>query len=118
MLQFNFIAKLLIVFVLVIPSAEGLAALAKTQLRVAYSSISGSAVIPWIAVDNGIFAKYDLDVELIYVAGSPAMQSLLGGTTQLGIQGVEPVRKKDSECFEYLSTNGKTSTKSIPIRSS
>ena len=66
---------------------------APTQLRVAYSSISGSAVIPWIAVDKGIFAKYDLDVELIYVAGSPAMQSLLGGTTQLGIQGIEPVMR-------------------------
>lgn len=97
MLQFNFIAKLLIVLVIVIPSAEGLAAVAKTQLRVAYSSISGSAVIPWIAVDKGIFAKYDLDVELIYVAGSPAMQSLLGGTTQIGIQGIEPVMRVNAQ---------------------
>ena len=70
---------------------------ASTQLRVAYSSISGSAVIPWIAVDKGIFAKYDLDVELIYVAGSPAMQSLLGGTTQLGIQGIEPVMRVNAQ---------------------
>ncbi len=68
-----------------------------TQLRVAYSSISGSAVIPWIAVDKGIFAKYDLDVELIYVAGSPAMQSLLGGTTQLSIQGIEPVMRVNAQ---------------------
>ena len=64
---------------------------AKTTLRVAYSSISGSAVVPWIAVDKGLFAKYDLDVELIYVAGSQAMQSLLGGTTPIGLQGIEPV---------------------------
>lgn len=68
-----------------------------TQLRVAYSSISGSAVIPWVAVDKGIFAKYDLDVELIYVAGSPAMQSLLGGTTQLSIQGIEPVMRVNAQ---------------------
>lgn len=61
------------------------------SLQVAYSSISGSAVVPWIAVDKGLFAKYDLDVELIYVAGSQAMQSLLSGTTQIGIQGIEPV---------------------------
>jgi NitT/TauT family transport system substrate-binding protein len=60
-------------------------------LRVAYSSISGSAIVPWIAVDKGLFAKYDLDVELIYVAGSQAMQSLLSGTTPIGIQGIEPV---------------------------
>jgi ABC-type nitrate/sulfonate/bicarbonate transport system substrate-binding protein len=62
-----------------------------TPLRVAYSSISGSAIVPWIAFDKGLFAKYDLDVELIYVAGSQAMQSLLSGTTPIGIQGIEPV---------------------------
>jgi NitT/TauT family transport system substrate-binding protein len=97
MLQTNFIAKFLIALIIVMPSAKGLAAAAKTQLRVAYSSISGSAVIPWIAVDKGIFAKYELDVELIYVAGSPAMQSLLGGTTQLSIQGVEPVMRVNAQ---------------------
>ena len=63
----------------------------KTPLRVAYSSISGSAIVPFIALDKGLFAKYDLDVELIYVAGSQAMQSLLSGTTPIGIQGIEPV---------------------------
>jgi NitT/TauT family transport system substrate-binding protein len=60
-------------------------------IRVAYSSISGAAIVPWIAVDKGLFAKYDLDVELIYVAGSQAMQSLMSGTTPMGIQGIEPV---------------------------
>lgn len=63
----------------------------KTQLRVAYSSISGAGIVTWLAVDKGLFAKHDLDVELIYVAGSQAMQSLLGGTTPIGIQGIEPV---------------------------
>jgi NitT/TauT family transport system substrate-binding protein len=61
------------------------------SLRVAYSSISGSSIVTWIAADKGLFAKYDLDVELIYVAGSQAMQSLLSGTTPIGIQGIEPV---------------------------
>ena len=60
-------------------------------LRVAYSSISGSAVVTWLAVDKGLFAKNNLDVELIYVAGSQAMQSLLSGTTPIGIEGIEPV---------------------------
>jgi NitT/TauT family transport system substrate-binding protein len=66
-------------------------AFAKTQLRVAYSSISGAGIVTWLAVDKGLFAKNDLDVELIYVAGSQAMQSLLSGTTPIGIQGIEPV---------------------------
>ncbi|HXT52854.1 MAG TPA: ABC transporter substrate-binding protein [Candidatus Eisenbacteria bacterium] len=64
---------------------------ARTMVRVAYSSISGAGVVTWLAVDKGLFAKNDLDVELIYVAGSQAMQSLLSGTTPIGIQGIEPV---------------------------
>ncbi|HKY09403.1 MAG TPA: ABC transporter substrate-binding protein [Candidatus Binatia bacterium] len=73
------------------------AAAAKTQLRVAYSSISGSAIVPFIALDKGLFAKYDLNVELIYVAGSQAMQSLLSGTTPIGIQGIEPVFRVNAQ---------------------
>jgi NitT/TauT family transport system substrate-binding protein len=61
------------------------------SLRVAYSSISGAAIVTWLAADSGLFAKNGLDVELIYVAGSQAMQSLLSGTTPIGIQGIEPV---------------------------
>jgi ABC-type nitrate/sulfonate/bicarbonate transport system substrate-binding protein len=67
------------------------AAAAKMPLRVAYSSISGAGIVTWLAVDKGLFAKNGLDVELIYVAGSQAMQSLLSGTTPIGIQGIEPV---------------------------
>jgi NitT/TauT family transport system substrate-binding protein len=83
-----FVATLLVVLsdIVSLPSAYG-----KTQLRVAYSSISGAGIVTWLAVDKGLFAKYDLDVELIYVAGSQAMQSLLSGTTPIGIQGIEPV---------------------------
>ena len=66
-------------------------------LRVAYSSISGSAIVTWIALDKGLFAKNDLDVELIYVAGSQAMQSLLSGTTPIGIQGIEPVFRVNAQ---------------------
>jgi NitT/TauT family transport system substrate-binding protein len=72
-------------------------AAAKTPLRVAYSSISGSAIVPFIALDKGLFAKYELDVELIYVAGSQAMQSLLSGTTPIGIQGIEPVFRVNAQ---------------------
>jgi ABC-type nitrate/sulfonate/bicarbonate transport system substrate-binding protein len=85
------LANLLITIALFIPGLSGAAARPAVPIRVAYSSISGSAIVPWIAFDKGFFAKYDLDVELIYVAGSQAMQSLLSGTTPIGIQGIEPV---------------------------
>jgi NitT/TauT family transport system substrate-binding protein len=72
-------------------------AVAKTPLRVAYSSISGAGIVTWLAVDKGLFAKNDLNVELIYVAGSQAMQSLLSGTTPMGIQGIEPVFRVNAQ---------------------
>ncbi|HEY2986281.1 MAG TPA: ABC transporter substrate-binding protein [Candidatus Binatia bacterium] len=70
---------------------------AKIPLRVAYSSISGSAIVPFIALDKGLFAENGLEVELIYVAGSQAMQSLLSGTTPIGIQGIEPVFRVNAQ---------------------
>jgi NitT/TauT family transport system substrate-binding protein len=92
MRQNNFQATLLFAVFLFAPDfTRAVAATKHVPLRVAYSSISGSAIVPWIALDKGLFTKYDLEVELIYVAGSQAMQSLLSGTTQIGIQGIEPV---------------------------
>jgi NitT/TauT family transport system substrate-binding protein len=87
-----FLVGLIAAAFLSVSGGTGAAAATKhLPLQVAYSSISGAGIVPWIAVDRGLFAKYDLDVELIYVAGSQAMQSLLSGTTQIGIQGIEPV---------------------------
>jgi NitT/TauT family transport system substrate-binding protein len=82
---------LMVILLLLLGSDPSDAASKAVPLRVAYSSISGSAVVTWLAVDKGLFAKNNLDVELIYVAGSQAMQSLLSGTTPIGIQGIEPV---------------------------
>jgi NitT/TauT family transport system substrate-binding protein len=77
------------------------------RLRVGYSSISGSAVIPWIAVDKGIFGKYDLEVELIYIgSGTSAMQSLLSGTTQIGVQGIEPVMRVNAQGSDTVMIAG------------
>jgi ABC-type nitrate/sulfonate/bicarbonate transport system substrate-binding protein len=84
-------AAMIYLIVAVCCMADPVRAAAKTHLRVAYSSISGSAVVPFIALDKGLFARSNLAVELIYVAGSQAMQSLLSGTTPIGIQGIEPV---------------------------
>src|SRR5919205_464411 len=80
-----------------------------TRLRVGYSSISGSAVIPWIAVDKGIFGKYELEVELIYIgSGTSAMQSLVSGTTQIGVQGIEPVMRVNAQGNDTVMIAGIT----------
>jgi NitT/TauT family transport system substrate-binding protein len=39
------------------------------RVRMAYASIAGSMLPAWIAKDEGIFQKYNLDVEMMYIAG-------------------------------------------------
>jgi NitT/TauT family transport system substrate-binding protein len=41
------------------------------RIRVAISSISTSQVNVWVPLDTGLFKKYGLDVELVYISGAP-----------------------------------------------
>src|SRR5689334_1751679 len=43
---------------------------AQTKLRVAYPTTVGSMGILWVTKDAGLFEKYGLDVNLIYISGS------------------------------------------------
>jgi ABC-type nitrate/sulfonate/bicarbonate transport system substrate-binding protein len=56
-------------------SSSGFAA----QLRVSYPDIGPSSVFLWAAKEKGYFAKYGLDVDLIYIVGGlQTLQALLG----------------------------------------
>jgi len=44
--------------------------------------------LPWIAAEAGLFRKYNLDFQLIYVASSPAVTgALLGGDAEVALAG-------------------------------
>jgi NitT/TauT family transport system substrate-binding protein len=62
------------------------------KVTVSYSSISGTFLPLWVAVDEGLFAKHGLDVELTYIAsGTTSMQSLVAGDLQFIVSsGAEP----------------------------
>jgi ABC-type nitrate/sulfonate/bicarbonate transport system substrate-binding protein len=47
------------------------AAQALDRIRVSHSAISGSQAILWVTQDAGIFRKYDLDPQIIFIAGGP-----------------------------------------------
>src|SRR5262245_3813114 len=50
------------------------------KIMIAYSSISGSQMPIYLAMENGLFPKHGLDVEVTYVAsGTSTMQSLVSG---------------------------------------
>ena len=53
------------------------------KVRMAFTSLSGSMVPPWIARSGGIFAKHGLDVEVIAMpSGVEGMNALIAGEVQ------------------------------------
>ncbi|HTM07714.1 MAG TPA: ABC transporter substrate-binding protein [Verrucomicrobiae bacterium] len=49
-----------------------------------------SQAMPWIAAEAGLFKKYNLDFQLVYIASSPAVTAaLLGGDAEIAITGGE-----------------------------
>ena len=53
------------------------------KVAAAYSSLSGSQMPIYLAVENGLFAKHGLEVEATYIAsGTTALQSLLANEIQ------------------------------------
>jgi ABC-type nitrate/sulfonate/bicarbonate transport system substrate-binding protein len=70
------------VFCLVIPLSTARGAEAE-KLNVVYSSIAAVSLSSWIPKEAGIYKKYGLDVNLIYVAGSQAIATLISGDAQI-----------------------------------
>jgi NitT/TauT family transport system substrate-binding protein len=70
-----------IVFCLSVLIVVGNASEAESKLLSAYISDSPSASVPaWIAKETGIFKKYGLDIDLVFIDGSTrGIQSLLAG---------------------------------------
>jgi NitT/TauT family transport system substrate-binding protein len=66
-------------------SAASAPAPAPARLRVAYVTIASNILPMWLAHDAGLFEKYGLDVELLYVAGAAKVsEALLGGDVEVG----------------------------------
>jgi NitT/TauT family transport system substrate-binding protein len=67
-------------------------ALLPQKVTVSYSSVSGTFLPVWLAVDEGLFAKHGLDVDITYIAsGTTSMQSLVAGDIQFVVSsGAEP----------------------------
>ena len=56
------------------------------KLNICYSSIAATSVTTWVPQEAGIYKKYGLDVNIIYVAGAQAITTLISGDTQI-VQG-------------------------------
>jgi NitT/TauT family transport system substrate-binding protein len=78
---------------LIVVLAAGSARLTRAQEKLNFAYISpnaGSASVLWIAKDAGIFKKHGLDVNVIYIEGTPkALMSLFAGELQV-VAGTGP----------------------------
>ena len=80
---------LLIFFALVLSSQAGLAA---DKLIGFHSARTMSQAMPWIAEEAGLYRKYDLDFQLVYISSAPMVTAaLLGGDAQVAISGGEAI---------------------------
>src|SRR5437762_3176380 len=82
----NYRSLLLLIGVLFL--ATSLPALAQEKkldpFTISYASVSGTRAPLWIAQDLGLFEKYGLDVNLIYIAsGVTSVNALLGGSVDI-----------------------------------
>lgn len=69
-------------------TAPALFAASPTRIRVAYSSISGNTLPLWVALDQGLFKKYGLQVEPVFISGEPMMtQAITSGDLAAAQQG-------------------------------
>ncbi|MSP39625.1 MAG: ABC transporter substrate-binding protein [Deltaproteobacteria bacterium] len=73
--------NILLAFVFVLLSAAAQSARAQDRFNFAYiSPNAGSSSVLWIAKEAGIFKKHNLDVNVIYIEGTPkALMSLFAG---------------------------------------
>ena len=67
-------------------SAVALAAETK-KLLIAHGAISNNVAPLWIAKEQGIFKKYGLDVDLVFIIAGRAMQAMLAGQVPVGLVG-------------------------------
>lgn len=53
------------------------------RLNVVYSTIASASLTTWVPMEVGLYKKYGLDVNLIYVAGAQAVTTLISGDAQI-----------------------------------
>jgi NitT/TauT family transport system substrate-binding protein len=62
-------------------------AAAPTKLLIAHGAISNNVAPLWIAKEQGIFKKYNLDVDLVFIIAGRAMQAMLAGQVPVALVG-------------------------------
>jgi NitT/TauT family transport system substrate-binding protein len=62
-----------------------------TKLLLAHGAINSNVTPLWIAKDQGLFRKYGLDVDLVFIIAGRAAQAMLAGQVTVGLVGATHV---------------------------
>ena len=82
--SFGYLFGLLVVLASLLPSSS----VAADKLVGLYSAHAVPYAMPWVADEMGMFKKYDLDFEFVYIpSSSTATAALLGGNVEVGLLG-------------------------------
>jgi NitT/TauT family transport system substrate-binding protein len=85
MKRFFLILALLLVFAY---GSNGMTYAAEaSKLLLAHGAISNNVAPLWIAKEQGIFKKYNLDVDLVFIIAGRAMQAMLAGQVPIALVG-------------------------------
>src|ERR1051326_6338738 len=63
----------------------------QTKLFVAQGAISNDVTPMWFAKDRGIFRKYNLDIDNVFIIAGRAAQAMLAGQVPVGLIGATHV---------------------------
>ena len=59
----------------------------RRKLLIAHGAISNNVEPLWIAKEQGIFRKYGIDADLVFIIAGRAMQAMLAGQVPVGLVG-------------------------------
>ena len=71
----------------VVQTASPSAAAEPTKLLIAHGAISNNVAPLWIAREQGIFRKYGVEADLVFIIAGRAMQAMLAGQVPVGLVG-------------------------------
>ena len=92
-------------------AADSPARVPMQKVTIAYSSISGNMAPLWIAYEAGLFRKYGLDVQLVFIeGGSKAAESLVSGEVALAQMAGAGVIQSNLEGSDAVMVAGVVNT--------
>ena len=85
--------ELVLVFVVYLVASIGVTSFAAepTKLLIAHGAISNNVEPLWIAKEHGIFRKYGIEAETIFIIAGRAAQAMLAGQVEVGLIGATHV---------------------------